>query len=73
MCTVFYFKIIAVPGLLCKCKMWVSTKIQIQIHGSEMNVLRWAKGCRRQDRIQNDDIRKEIQICSLNGDIQEIE
>lgn len=51
--------------------MWVPIrKIIIQIQSSEMNFLRESKGCIMKLNLCNENIRKEIQVFSMNDTIQ---
>ncbi|KAK7788325.1 hypothetical protein R5R35_014440 [Gryllus longicercus] len=62
----------AVPTLLYGCESWVLTqKTLTTIQSSEMKFLRRINGCTREDRIRNEEIRKELQVTSINTRMQE--
>jgi hypothetical protein len=58
-----FYKIIAVPVLLCGSETWAPRKRDWNIiQGAEKKYLRKVKGCTRLDQIRNEDIRNELGI-----------
>ena len=67
-----FYKTMAVPVLSYGSETWVTkTKYDNLIQTSEMRFLRSVKGYTLEDRQRNEDIRKELNIFSLPGRIQE--
>ena len=64
------YKTMAVPMLLYGSETWVESKAEkSRIQAAEMRFLRRVKGCTRLDRFRNDDIRRELDIFSINRKI----
>lgn len=62
-----FYKVMAEPTLSYGSELWTVTKKQeSKIQASEMKFLRQVKGCTRQDRIRNEEIRGELDIYNMN-------
>lgn len=69
--TMKFYKTMAVPVLMYGSETWVNKKkYQNAIQSSEMKFLRSVNKCTKLDKIKNEDIRKNLDIFSLNKKIQ---
>ncbi|PSN51713.1 hypothetical protein C0J52_12307 [Blattella germanica] len=58
----------AIPTLLYGCESWLPTqRATNRIQSCEMKFLRKTKGCTREDRIRNEEIRKELEAEAVNS------
>ena len=58
-----FYKVMAIPALAYGSEAWVLTKKhESKIQAAEMRFLRQVKGCTREDRIRNEEIRKECDV-----------
>ena len=68
-----FYKTMAVPTITYGSEVWVTSKKQEQrIQTQEMKFLRRVKGCTRLDRIRNEDIRRELNVDSLNDLVKDL-
>jgi hypothetical protein len=66
------YKTMAVPSVIYGSETWVDLKRnKSRIQSAEMRFLRRVKGCTLRDQIRNDDIRRELDIFSLNRKIED--
>ena len=67
-----FYKTIAVPTLLYGCETWVLSKPdESRLQASEMRFLRRTYGCSREDRLRNTEIRKQLNVFSINEKVSE--
>jgi hypothetical protein len=65
-----FYKTMAVPTVMFGSETWTDTKKGYsKVQAAEMKFLRRIKGVTRLDRLRNDDIRRELNIFSLNRKI----
>lgn len=63
-----FYNTMAIPTLLYGCESWVPTqRTTNRIQSCEMKFLRKTKGCTREDRIRNEEIRKELEAEAVNS------
>lgn len=67
-----FYNTMAIPVLLYGSESWVPKKsTYTQLQSAEMKFLRRTKGCTREDRFKNDEIREELNVKSLNERMME--
>jgi hypothetical protein len=67
-----FYEVMAPSALLCGCESSETTQRQkSKIQVAEMKFLRKLKGCNWLDKHRNKDIRKDLQVFSLNNRILE--
>jgi hypothetical protein len=58
--------------LLCSCESWTMTQHDSNnIQAAEMKFVFMVKSCTKLDKFHNEDIRKDIQIYSINNTIKD--
>jgi hypothetical protein len=66
-----FYKVMATPTLLYGSETWtLNARDKSRIQASEMKFLRSVKGCTREDKIRNEEIREELRIFNISEKIQ---
>jgi hypothetical protein len=65
-----FYKVMATPTLLYGSETWIlNARDKSRIQASEMRFLRSVKGCTREDKIRNEEIREELRIYNISEKI----